>query len=64
MDIKIEREDILESQIRLSRSLINDSLISSEEETKAKKLVMAYKTIEKSLLILGVNPQDFSENKK
>ena len=58
MKIKIEKEDIVNGNIELSRSLVSDALIYPQEEIKAKKLFMAYKNIERTLVLLGIDPQD------
>lgn len=58
MKIKIEKEDIINGNIELSRTLVSEALIYSQEEVKAKKLYLAYKNIEQTLKLLGINPQD------
>ncbi|MFH1802564.1 MAG: hypothetical protein ABH864_03875 [archaeon] len=58
MKIKIEKEDIINGNIELSRTLVSEALIYSQEEIKAKKLYLAYKNIEQTLKLLGINPQD------
>jgi hypothetical protein len=58
MKIKIEKNDLIKNNIEISRTLVNDALFVSDEEIKAKKLYMAYKGIEQTLIILGIDPQD------
>jgi hypothetical protein len=58
MKIKIEKEDIINGNIELSRSLIGDALLNQNEEIKAKKLFIAYRSIQQTLKLMGVNPQD------
>lgn len=58
MKIKIEKADIVDGNIELSRTLISEALMYSQEDIKAKKLYLAYKNIEQTLRLLGINPQD------
>jgi hypothetical protein len=55
MEIKIEKEDIIKNNIEISRALVNEALFIADEKTKAKKLYMAYKGIEQTLKLLGVD---------
>lgn len=57
MKIKIEKEDLINGNIELSRTLISEALIYPQEEIKAKKLYLAYKNIEQTLKLFGINPQ-------
>lgn len=63
MKINISPEDVMNGQIELSRSLVSDALLNSQESIKAKKLFMAYKTIEQVLRMLGIEPQDINKEK-
>jgi hypothetical protein len=58
MSIKIEKEDIINGNIELSRSLIGDALLNPNEQIKAKKLFIAYRSIQQTLKLMGINPQD------
>ena len=58
MKIKIEKEDIINGNIELSRSLIGDALLIPDESIKAKKLFIAYRSIQQTLQLMGINPQD------
>ena len=62
MKIKIEKDDIVNGNIELSRSLVSEALIYPQEEIKAKKLFLAYKNIEQILRMLGVDPQENNKN--
>jgi hypothetical protein len=55
--MKISKEDLVNCNIELSRTLVSEALLNSQEDVKAKKLFLAYKNIEQTLKILGVNPQ-------
>jgi len=63
MKINISPEDVMNGQIELSRSLVSDALLNSQDSIKAKKLFMAYKTIEQVLRMLGIEPQDINKEK-
>jgi len=58
MKINVDKEDMIDCNIQLSRTLLSESLIYSQEEVKAKKLFLAYKNIEKILKLMGVDLQD------
>lgn len=58
MKIEIDKDDIIRGNIELSRTLVGEALIYSQEEIKAKKLFLAYKNIERILKMLGVDLQD------
>ncbi len=59
MKIEITKEDLIEGNIELARSLVTEALLFPDEERKAKKLLLAYKNIEKVLRVLGINLQDY-----
>jgi len=58
MKIKIEKQDVINNNIELSRTLVSEALIYPQQEVKAKKLYLAYKSIEQTLRLLGINPQE------
>lgn len=59
MKIEINNEDFLDGNIELARSLVTEALLFPDKERKAKKLLLAYKSLEKSLKNMGVNLQEF-----
>ncbi len=63
MKINISPDDMMNGQIELSRSLVSDALLNSQESIKAKKLFMAYKIIEQVLRNLGIDPQNLKKEK-
>lgn len=58
MKIEINKDDIIKGNIELSRTLVTEALLYSQEEIRAKKLFLAYKSIENILKMLGVDLQD------
>ena len=58
MKIEINKDDIIKGNIELSRTLVTEALLYSQEEIRAKKLFLAYKSIENILRMLGVDLQD------
>jgi len=53
MNIEITPEDLIESNITLIYSFVYDSMTTTEKEKKIKNLLLAKKTIEKTLNLLG-----------
>lgn len=58
MKIEFNKDDLINGNIQLSRTLITDALIYPQEEIKAKKLFLAYKNIERILKSMGVDLQN------
>lgn len=58
MKINFDKDDMINCNIELSRTLISESLIYPQDEIKAKKLFLAYKNLEKILKMMGVDLQD------
>ena len=58
MEIKIDEDDIIQNNIKLSRGLVGEALFIRDKEEKAKKLFIAYRGLEQTLKILGLNPQE------
>ena len=44
MKIEINKDDIIKGNIELSRTLVTEALLYSQEEIRAKKLFLAYKS--------------------
>lgn len=62
MNFRIDENDVIQQNIKVSRGLVGEALFTLDKEEKAKKLFIAYKGLEKVLRILGFDPQEKNKN--
>lgn len=57
MKVSISQEDLINANLHLVQSVIMDANMTAQKEKRVKSLIIAKTTIEKTLSMMGFNPE-------